>query len=62
MKVGDLVRHREGEVGIIINIDWSRPPVNKRKFPYHVLFLNGTSDWFSDDPKFCGLELVSESR
>jgi hypothetical protein len=48
MKVGDLVKHREGDIGIITDIS---PPDEviggDRRWEYQVFFLkDGDIDWF----------------
>ena len=58
MKVGDLVRHFDGDKGIVIAVD------STSNYPYKVRFFtskNGhlaQADWFIDNV----LEVISESR
>ncbi len=43
MKVGDLVRHIDGEVGILIDVSRSM------SFPYKIMFPSVGIDWFSEE-------------
>lgn len=46
MKVGDLVKHREGDIGIITAIS-TPDEVSGRILEYQVFFLkDGDIDWF----------------
>ena len=40
MKVGDLVKHRDGDIGIIVNIQ------NKPRWECQVWFGDDDVDWF----------------
>ena len=53
MKVGDLVRHTDGEVGILL--DMSR----HMSFPYKIAFPSIGIDWFSEE---CIVGTVNENR
>jgi hypothetical protein len=53
MKVGDLVRHCDGEVGILLDVNW------RMSFPYKIMFPSTGTDWFSEQYI---VERVSESR
>ena len=54
MKVGNLVRHNDGAVGVVIEIrrgpDWL--------YPYRIRWFDGDTDWFRER----AVELISESR
>ena len=52
MKIGDLVKHRDGTLGVIIDIE------NAPRFEYRVRFTDGDVDWFF----WSWLELVDENR
>lgn len=53
MKAGDLVRHFDGEIGILLDVSWLM------SFPYKIMFPSTGIDWFSEQ---CIVERVSESR
>ena len=48
MKVGDLVKHREGDIGIITAISPPDDEIGSHgRFEYRVFFLkDGDIDWF----------------
>ena len=52
MKIGDLVKHRDGTLGVIIDIE------NAPRLEYRVRFTDGDVDWFF----WSWLELVDEDR
>jgi hypothetical protein len=54
VKVGDLVRHCDGEIGILLDVSWLM-----MSFPYKIMFPSTGTDWFSEQ---CIVERVSESR
>ena len=53
MKVGDLVRHCDGEVGLLLELNW------RVDFPYKIMFPSTGIDWFSV-PSIRGV--VSENK
>ena len=53
MKVGDLVKHNDGDVGLVIDIDY-----DDDRYPYLILF-SGCYAWFSSR---CVTKVISESR
>ena len=40
MKIGDLVKHRDGTVGVIVDIETTP------RLEYQVCFTDGETDWF----------------
>ena len=47
MKVGDLVQHRDGEVGIVLEIN-----SDDHLYPYRIYFSSyghTTGDWYNSD-------------
>ncbi len=53
MKVGDLVRHCDGEVGILLDVN------RRNSFPYKIMFPSTGIDWFAEEYI---VERVSENR
>ena len=43
MKVGDLVRHSDGEVGILLDMH------RYMSFPYKIAFPSVGIDWFAEE-------------
>jgi len=55
VKVGDLVRHCRGEIGLVIGLDTARP------YPYLIWFFGSSkadTDWFVKSV----FRIISESR
>jgi hypothetical protein len=46
VKVGDLVRHNDGDLGLVVEVD-----VNDDWFPYRIFFCDGLgrADWYRDN-------------
>ena len=63
MQVGDLVREktrmtRNPEMGIVLEVDYTKNHTNGRLHPYQIYFFDGEINWMSDG----FLEVISESR
>jgi hypothetical protein len=56
MKIGDLVKHNDGTIGLITEYN---PHPRYRRFPYFICFNDyGFNDWYGPD----NLEVISENR
>jgi hypothetical protein len=53
VKVGDLIRHLDGEVGLLLELNW------EADFPYKIFFPSTGMDWFSTGAI---VEVVSENK
>jgi hypothetical protein len=53
VKVGDLVKHSDGDLGLVIDIDF-----DDDWYPYLILF-SGLYAWFSSR---CVTKVINESR
>ena len=53
MEAGDLVRHLDGEVGVVLEVNW------KASFPYKIIFPSTGIDWYVGS---AFSEVFSESR
>ena len=54
MKVGDLVRHNDGDIGLVIKVD-----LDDVWYPYYIFFRGGPAAWFA---AACFTKVTSEDR